>query len=87
VAAAKAVAGTKIRWGKPRAGSSPAARTIFCLLDGFDGKLTSSKYGVLEKTSPDAALRDITGLVARGILTKDRGGRAQHQLFTGRGLS
>jgi hypothetical protein len=43
VAAAKAVAGTKIRWGKPRAGSSPAARTIFCLLDGFDGRLTSSK--------------------------------------------
>ena len=28
-AAMKAVAGTKIRWGKPRAGSIPAARTTF----------------------------------------------------------
>jgi Fic family protein len=44
------------------------------LLDGFEGKLTSSKYAVIEKTSPDTALRDITDLVARGILTKDEGG-------------
>jgi hypothetical protein len=77
VAAAKAVAGTKIRWGKPRAGSSPAARTNFCRLDGFDGKLAASKYAVPEKTSPDTALRDITDLVGRGILKKDeRGGRS-----------
>jgi len=44
------------------------------LLDGFGGKLTSSKYAAIEKTSPDTALRDITDLVARGILTKDEGG-------------
>ena len=44
------------------------------LLDGFAGKLTSSKYAILEKTSPDTALRDITDLVARGLLTKDEGG-------------
>jgi Fic family protein len=44
------------------------------LLDGFEGKLTSSKYALIEKTSPDTALRDITDLVERGILTKDEGG-------------
>jgi Fic family protein len=44
------------------------------LLDGFASKLTSSKYAIIEKTSPDTALRDITDLVARGILAKDQGG-------------
>jgi len=44
------------------------------LLDGFEGKLTSSKWGLLTKTSPDTALRDIEDLVRRGILMKDRGG-------------
>ena len=44
------------------------------LLDGFEGKLTSSKYATIEKTSPDTALRDITQLVDHGILKKDEGG-------------
>jgi Fic family protein len=44
------------------------------LLEGFEGKLTSSKYAGVEKTSPDTALRDITDLVERGILAKDLGG-------------
>ncbi len=44
------------------------------LLDGFEGKLTSSKYATIEKTSPDTALRDITELVGHGILKKDEGG-------------
>jgi Fic family protein len=44
------------------------------LLDGFDGKLTSSKWAVIEKCSPDTALRDITDLIARGLLRKDEGG-------------
>jgi len=44
------------------------------LLDGFEGKLTSSKYAKIEKTSPDTALRDINSLVERGILVKDDGG-------------
>ncbi len=44
------------------------------LLDGFDGKLTSSKWAKIEKCSPDTALRDIQGLVDRGILVKDQGG-------------
>jgi Fic family protein len=44
------------------------------LLDGFAGKLTSSKWATVEKCSPDTALRDIADLVERGILTKDAGG-------------
>jgi Fic family protein len=48
--------------------------TINRLLDGFEGKLTSSKWALIEKCSPDTALRDIADLVERGILTKDAGG-------------
>jgi Fic family protein len=44
------------------------------LLEGFEGKLTSSKWAVLTKTSSDTALRDIEDLTKRGILMKDRGG-------------
>jgi Fic family protein len=44
------------------------------LLDGFEGKLTSSKWAALAKTSPDTALRDINDLVARGVLVKDEAG-------------
>jgi Fic family protein len=44
------------------------------LLDGFEGKLTSSKWAKLTKTSPDTALRDINDLVERGVLVKDEGG-------------
>jgi Fic family protein len=44
------------------------------LLGGFEGKLTSSKWAKIEKCSQDTALRDITNLLERGILTKDPGG-------------
>ncbi|KGB21578.1 hypothetical protein AtDm6_2733 [Acetobacter tropicalis] len=44
------------------------------LLDGFEGKLTSSKWAKLAKTSPDTALRDINDLVERGILNKEAAG-------------
>jgi Fic family protein len=47
------------------------------LLDGFDGKLTSSKWAAIAKCSPDTALRDITDLLARGVLRKaSAGGRS-----------
>jgi Fic family protein len=47
------------------------------LMDGFDGKLTSSKWAKLGKCSQDTALRDIGDLVERGILLKDdAGGRS-----------
>ena len=44
------------------------------LLDGFEDKLTSSKWAALTKTSPDTALRDINDLVSRGVLVKDEAG-------------
>ena len=44
------------------------------LLDGFEGKLTSSKYAKLAKCSPDTALRDIKELLERGILAQEPGG-------------
>ena len=44
------------------------------LLDGFEGKLTSSKYAKLAKCSGDTALRDIDALVERGILVQNQGG-------------
>jgi len=44
------------------------------LLDGFEGKLTSSKWAKLTKVSPDTALRDINDLVLRGGLVRDDGG-------------
>lgn len=44
------------------------------LLDGFEGKLTSTKWAKLAKCSQDTALRDISSLVERGVLTKDSSG-------------
>jgi Fic family protein len=43
------------------------------LLDGFEGKLTTSKWAKLEKISSDTALREINDLLERGILKKDEG--------------
>jgi Fic family protein len=40
------------------------------LLDGFDGKLTSSKWAAIAKCSQDTALRDISELLERGMLNK-----------------
>ena len=40
------------------------------LLDGFDGKLTSSRWAAIGKCSQDTALRDLTELVVRGVLKK-----------------
>ena len=44
------------------------------LLDGFEGKLTTSKWAKLAKCSQDTAYRDILDLVERGALQKDPGG-------------
>lgn len=41
------------------------------LLDGFEGKLTTSKYAKLAKCSADTALRDILPLVEQGILVRN----------------
>jgi Fic family protein len=53
------------------------------LLDGFEGKLTSSKWAAIAKCSPDTALRDINDLLARGVLQKsDAGGRSTSYVLT-----
>ncbi len=44
------------------------------LLDGFEGKLTTSKWAKLAKCSQDTALRDIAFLVAHGLLARNPGG-------------
>ncbi len=47
------------------------------LLDGFEGKLTTSKHAKLAKCSQDTAFRDILALVERGILVRGpEGGRS-----------
>lgn len=47
------------------------------VLDGLQGKLTSSKWAAIAKCSTDTALRDINDLVARGVLRKaEAGGRS-----------
>ncbi len=47
------------------------------LLDGFEGKLTTSKYAKLTGCSQDTALRDILSLVSRGMLVQgEAGGRS-----------
>jgi Fic family protein len=47
------------------------------LLDGFEGKLTSSKWAALAKCSTDTALRDIQELVTQGVLQRSgAGGRS-----------
>jgi Fic family protein len=47
------------------------------MLDGFEGKLTSSKWAKLAKCSQDTASRDIAALIDRGILRRsEAGGRS-----------
>ncbi|TAE26213.1 MAG: Fic family protein [Cytophagales bacterium] len=47
------------------------------LLDGFTGKLKSSKWAKIAKCSPDTALRDIKDLIEKGILQQEQeGGRS-----------
>lgn len=49
-------------------------KLIYRLLDGFEGKLTSSKWAAIAKCSPDTALRDINELLAQGVLRKSAAG-------------
>lgn len=44
------------------------------LLDGFDGKLTSSKWAKIAKCSKDSAIRDINDLIKKNILQKEAAG-------------
>ena len=52
------------------------------LMDGFEGKLNSSKWAKITKSSLDTALRDITDLLNRNILIKENsGGRSTSYLL------
>lgn len=52
------------------------------LLDGFEGKLTTSKWAKLARCSQDTAYRDILALIESGALRKAEGaGRGTHYLL------
>ena len=52
------------------------------LLDGWEGRLTSSVWATITATSQDTAGRDINDLVQRGVLrTEPAGGRSTSYLL------
>ena len=54
------------------------------IMDGFDGKLTSSKWAKIAKCSKDSAVRDINDLIEKGILQKEAaGGRSTYYELIG----
>lgn len=63
-------------WDNPEAQTVNGRQKIMLnkLLDGFHGKLTSSKWAVITKTSQDTAVRDIRDLIERGLLIKESAG-------------
>ena len=64
------------RWATP-AFNGRQVKLLNKLLDGFEGKLTSSKWAALARCSSDTALRDMNDLLKRGVLRKsDAGGRS-----------
>ena len=67
----------KARFWKYHAGESfndRQRKVINRLLDGFEGKLTTSKWAKLTKCSQDTALRDVSDQLDRRILSKDEAG-------------
>ncbi len=57
-------------------------KVINRLWDDFEGKLTTSKWAKMTKTSQATALRDITDLIEKGILIiSDDGGRSTNYLL------
>lgn len=71
-------------WENPAAQSLNERQQLMMnkLLDGFDGKLTSSKWAKIAKCSQDTAVRDIQDLINKGILEKDAsGGRSTSYLL------
>jgi Fic family protein len=57
-------------------------KVINMLWDGFDGKLNTSKWAKITKTSQATALRDISDLVDKGVLVvANEGGRSTNYLL------
>ena len=71
---------TKARfWGRAKEAQLNDRQRLILnrLLDGFEGKLTTSKYAALAKCSQDTAHRDILALVDHGLLLRNpEGGRS-----------
>ncbi len=68
---------TKARFWEAHAGepfNERQRKVLNRLFDGFEGKLTTSKWAAIGKCAQDTALRDIDNLLERGLLTKDPGG-------------
>lgn len=76
----------KARFWEKHAGESfneRQTKVLNRMLDGLEGKLTSSKWAKLAKCSQDTAYRDILELVNRGALQKDAaGGRSTSYSLT-----
>lgn len=70
----------KARFWKQHSGEAFNARQraiLNRLMDGFEGKITSSKWAKIAKCSQDTASRDIEDLIKKHILKKDdAGGRS-----------
>jgi Fic family protein len=67
----------KARFWQRFAGTPMNARQVKLLNrlhEGFEGKLTTSKWAAIAKCSPDTALRDINELLAQGALRKSAAG-------------
>lgn len=67
----------KVRFWQRFAGTPMNERQLKLLnrlLDGFEGKLTTSKWAMIAKCSPDTALRDINELLSHGVLRKTAAG-------------
>jgi Fic family protein len=65
----------KARFWQYWAGAAMNARQVKLInkmLDGFEGKLTSSKWAAVAKCSQDTALRDISELLERGVLRRSQ---------------
>ena len=58
----------------PRQFNARQQKLLNLLLDGFEGKLTSSKWAAIAKCSQDTAGRDIQALLAQQVLVKEAAG-------------
>lgn len=67
----------KAGFWKQHAGTPLNTRQVLMLnklLDGFEGKLNSSKWSKITKSSSDTAIRDIKDLILKGMLQQEEAG-------------
>lgn len=63
-------------WERPAAQTLNERQRLMLhkMLDGFEGKVTSSKWAKITKVSQDTAVRDLQDLLERGLLGKEAAG-------------